>query len=254
MASRSVKHLGSGNIRNATTYTVDGVTDTLSGWAARIGCTYHALYKRICLQGRSAEEAIKAGSRNLNRTYITIGNDTHTIAEWARKTGVDADIISQRIVRGWCVEEAVGLRAHEFRCAAKTSFRGKTRRICEWARELGINYETMRHRLLRQKDGLMSSRAVFMKGRLDPWRIMRKVKHQNWYRGKRLRIADICALKGCGRSWVSHKFAEGFSATQILDNPALVPCVDSAEMARRSAESQRRNKRLRELKRMGLVM
>lgn len=246
--------LGYGNARNAREYTVDGVTDTLSGWAQRLGCTYHTLYKRICLQGRSPEEAIRTGSRKINRTYLTINGETHTIAEWARRTGVDQDRISSRIGRGWTPAEAVGIEKHDNPVSRYVTYRGRRKTVCEWARELGLDYEAFRQRVLRHERGEMPLRAVFSKGSLSPWRIVRRTKHQNWYRGRRITIEEICRRKGCSRTWVSAMFRAGYTATQILDNPSVAPVRDTAEMQRRQKDSYQRNKRLRELKRLGLIV
>lgn len=252
--AKEVKHLGYGNARHAATYTVDGVTDTLRGWSERIGCTYHSLYKRICLYGRSPEEAIKAGGNTLNRTRLTVNGKTMHIAEWARETGIDENIISQRIVRGWTAEEAVGLRKHKNPKERLVTHRGKTMRMCEWAKELKIGYETFRQRILRMEAGELSERAAFTRGKLSSWRIVRKVKYQKWYRGKQITVAEIAKRKGCSTTWVNSMLKAGFTASQILDNPAIAPIRDNEEIAKRQRDSANRNKRIRELKKMGLVI
>lgn len=255
MPKKPSRHLGYGNSRSPSLYTVDGITDSLSGWAFRLGIRYNCLYNRICKSGLSPEEAISAGAKNLNHTYLTINGETHTIAEWGRKTGVNEDRISQRINNlGWSPEEAVGLKPHANQMEKRITYRGKTLNIAQWARELGITDEAIRMRLRLNREGKLARRCVFAKGNLDPWRKVRKVKNQNWYRGKRITIAEICRLKGCGRTLVNRWLKDGYTATQILDNPALAPLRDTAEIARRQAASQRRNKRLRELKQMGLVI
>lgn len=254
MARMQQKRLGYGNSRFAHTFTVDGVTDTLNGWAKRLGCTYLTIYKRI-IRGMTPEEAIRAGGQHLWRKPITINGETHTIAEWGRITGIDKDIISERMIRGgWSAEEAVGLVLHEKRGTKKITHKGKTRIIADWARELDINYETMRQRLRRNKEGNLSNRAAFQKGNLSSWRIFRKCKHQNWYRGKRISIDEMARRKGCSTHLVNKWLRAGYTATQILDNPALAPCRDTKEINRRAVESFRRNKHLRELRRMGLII
>lgn len=252
---RPKKNLGYGNERCATMVTVDGVTDTIKGWAFRLGCTYHTLYKRICLYGKTPEEAIRAGSRHMWRTYLTVNGETHTIAEWGRKTGIDPDVISERISRdGWDVEEAIGLRPHENRAEKKITYRGKTRNIAQWARELGISESAMRSRLREFKKGKLARRCVFAEGELDPLRKGRHVKYQNWYRGRRLKLKEIARRKGCGTTAVQTWLSQGYTATQILDNPAINVSHDPAEMHRKRIETRRRNDRIRELKQLGLIM
>ena len=254
MTSKDGRRLGWGGKDSPHSFTVDGITDTLSGWASRLGCTYLTLYKRI-RRGMTPADAIHAGADHMWRTYLTINGERHTIAEWGRKVGVSPDTISSRIsTYGWTAEEAVGLKPHASRMEKRLTYRGKTCCIAEWARELGISDEAMRMRLRLHREGRLAKSAVFSKGNLNPWRKVRKVKHQNWYRGKRITISEICERKGCGRTLVCSWLKAGYSATQILDNPAIAPCRDAAEISRRQAASQRRNKHLRELKKMGLII
>ena len=254
MARPQQKRLGYGNSRFAHTFTVDGVTDTLNGWAKRLGCTYLTIYKRI-MRGMTPEEAIRAGGRHLWRKQITINGGTHTLAGWGRKTGIDPDLISERMIRGgWSAEEAVGLAPHANRAEKRITYRGKTRNIAQWARELGIEEGSMRARLRLNNDGRLARRMVFTKGLIEPGRIIRKVKYQNWYRGKRISIDEMARRKGCGRNLIHKWFRAGFTATQILDNQAIAPCRDNAEIARRSAESFRRNRHLRELRQLGIMV
>lgn len=254
MAKTQKRFLGPGNNHQANTFTVDGITDTLSGWSKRLGCSYMALYKRL-LRGMSPEEAIRAGGDHLWRTYLTIGGERHTIAEWARKTGVDADTISERISQlGWPIEEAVGLKPHPNRTEKNLTYRGKTRNISQWAKELGLTDVAMRARLRLFREGRMARSAVFAKGNLSPWRKVRKTKYQNWYKGKRITIDEICRLKGCGRTLVNSWFKAGFTATQILESEVIKPCRDQEELHRRQAAAQRRNRHIRELKKIGLLL
>ena len=112
----------------------------------------------------------------------------------------------------------------------------------------------MRARLRLNNDGRLARRMVFTKGLIEPGRIIRKVKYQNWYRGKRISIDEMARRKGCGRNLIHKWFRAGFTATQILDNPAIAPCRDPHEWGRRSAESSRRNKHLRELRQLGIMV
>ena len=97
MAAKNRLKLGYGNAGCPSLYTVDGITDTLRGWAFRIGCSYGTLYLRICRYGMSPEEAIRAGKEPRRRKYLTANGETHSLAEWGRKTGIDPDRISRRI-------------------------------------------------------------------------------------------------------------------------------------------------------------
>ena len=152
------------------------------------------------------------------------------------------------------VEEALELQSHKNQLYRRITYRGKTRNIAQWARELGITDEAMRARLRSLKAGKLSKRCAFAKGSLDPKRKIRKVKNQNWYKGRRLKIAEIAQRKGCGKTQIMRWFREGYTATQILDNPALSVCHDRHELKRRTDETRRRNARIRELKQLGLIV
>jgi hypothetical protein len=59
--------------------------------------------KENCKWSTSSEQ------QNNRRTNcrLTMGSETHTLAEWARKLGVPASRISTRLRRGWAVERAL---------------------------------------------------------------------------------------------------------------------------------------------------
>ena len=254
MPSKKRCKLGYGNGGRPSLHTVDGITDTLSGWAFRIGCRYCTLYQRI-QRGYSPEDAIRAGADNLSNKFLTVNGETHTLAEWGRKTGLDADRISVRIKElGWSPEEAVGQKPHVNQLEKRLTYCGKTRNVAQWARELGISEAAMRSRLREFEKGKLARRCVFAEGKLDPLRKGRHVKYQNWYRGRRLKLKEIARRKGCGTTAVQIWLSQGYTATQILDNPAINVSHDPAEMHRKRIETRRRNDRIRELKQLGLII
>lgn len=60
-------------------------------------------HKENCHWATKIEQARNQRS-NIN---ITIGNETHCVAEWARKFGIRELIIYKRLYRGWSQERAV---------------------------------------------------------------------------------------------------------------------------------------------------
>jgi len=56
---------------------------------------------------RWATKAEQQNNRRSNKPLITIGNDTRTIAQWAKKMGFSATVIHNRLKAGWSEYKAV---------------------------------------------------------------------------------------------------------------------------------------------------
>ena len=58
-----------------------------------------------------AEKALKklkdATPKNSNLKLLTYNNETHTLMEWSRITGIERRTISQRLKYGWDIEKAL---------------------------------------------------------------------------------------------------------------------------------------------------
>jgi hypothetical protein len=57
---------------------------------------------------------VDTGAQQNNRRichHVTAAGRTHTIAEWSRLTGIDANTIGGRLRRGWSAERALGVSA-----------------------------------------------------------------------------------------------------------------------------------------------
>jgi len=62
--------------------------------------------------GNCRWNSAKAQSNNTRRNvFLTVGGETHTVAEWTRKLGLQVNIITKRLGLGWSVERALGLEA-----------------------------------------------------------------------------------------------------------------------------------------------
>lgn len=85
---------------------IDGVVKNLEGWARHYGIGVNALRER--LKEYPPKEAVEVCLRFKGRKYsklITYNGESHTIEEWAKKTGVLAQTIRSRIRRGYPVEK-----------------------------------------------------------------------------------------------------------------------------------------------------
>ena len=76
--------------------------------AKALGLSYLAIYSRYA-NGWSIDRIKKkseAGRRISNR-FITVGNETRTLTEWANQSGLSVQVISDRLKRGLSPEEAI---------------------------------------------------------------------------------------------------------------------------------------------------
>ena len=83
--------------------THDGITDTMAGWARRLGIAYCTLAERIERNAgkRNAEERIFAPRyHRFDSVYVTYKGETRTIAEWARRIGMSKPGLSRRLKCG----------------------------------------------------------------------------------------------------------------------------------------------------------
>lgn len=90
--------------------TYEGITDTISGWARRIGCGRESLADRID-SGWDIEKALGTPfSRNTpNRKTARVECDGKllTIKQWSCESGIPDDTIRHRLKIGWATREAI---------------------------------------------------------------------------------------------------------------------------------------------------
>ena len=83
--------------------TYNGITDTVAGWAKRIGVEVTLLYARLTRLGRSEEvmgRVLAPRGRRVDNVFLTYRGETRTIAEWARRTGHTPFAIRDRLKKG----------------------------------------------------------------------------------------------------------------------------------------------------------
>lgn len=79
--------------------------------------------------------------------YLTYNGETHSIGDWARKTGIDAKLILSRIVRGRTVEQALTDQVKP--SSHIIEYMGMKDNIIGWARRFNIHEHTFYTRLKR---------------------------------------------------------------------------------------------------------
>lgn len=87
--------------------------DTFKQWALGHGYKDGLTLDRVCNnRGYGPDNCrwISGQQQGYNRKtnrYITIGEETHTLEEWARIKGIGPDVIKHRESRGWSIEDAI---------------------------------------------------------------------------------------------------------------------------------------------------
>lgn len=79
--------------------------------------------------------------------FLTFNGETHSIADWSRKVGIDAKLIWNRLSRGKTVEEA--LTKPPMHRERYLTYKGITDNIVGWARRFNFHKQTLYTRLSR---------------------------------------------------------------------------------------------------------
>ena len=96
----------------------------------------------------------QANNKRNNKPLITIGNETYTIAEWAKKMGFNANVIQNRLDRGWSEYKAVMTLVQTDKLI---TIGNETYTIAQWAKKMGYGRSVIHSRL---KDGWSEYKAV----------------------------------------------------------------------------------------------
>lgn len=91
-----------------------------------------------------------------NNRFITVGNETKTLSEWALIAGVSSPTIIRRLEDGWPPEKAVSTPRYGT-ISTLITFDGRTQSISAWIEELGVPKTVVYRRL---KKGWAVERAV----------------------------------------------------------------------------------------------
>ena len=79
-----------------------------------------------------------------DRHVLEFGGDKLSVSEWARRLGLSAGLILDRLDYGWTIGEALTRRKHAPRII---EFNGESLTISQWAKRLGMQDVTLRVRL-----------------------------------------------------------------------------------------------------------
>lgn len=87
-----------------------GETLAIHEWSERTGIPTAVISSRLSI-GWTPERAVGTPARRrhrMGRQGVVIGGERPTIREWVERTGIPANVISNRLNRGWTPERAVG--------------------------------------------------------------------------------------------------------------------------------------------------
>lgn len=90
-------------------HAVNGISHTLSEWSEISGVPYNTLYMRMYRYGMTLGEAMGDPLCPImnNPISITVGGETLTVRDWARRLGVQPSCIYSRMRRGYTPEQSV---------------------------------------------------------------------------------------------------------------------------------------------------
>lgn len=139
-----------GRRRRNRLYEIDGVEDTLSGWARRCGLKRQTVYERL-RAGRTIREALERRDGRLKKRYAIDGEED-TLEGWARRRGIDPQVIRRRMKGGSTLEEALSAPARAYERVLDghkhiLTARGRTLDLVEWAALLGVKRMALYMRL-----------------------------------------------------------------------------------------------------------
>ncbi len=95
---------------------------------------------------RWATQQEQMNNQSGNR-HLTLKDETHTVAEWARLLNVPRTIIKDRLRLGWSDEHALTTPVES---NVMITHQGRTQDLTAWAREYGFGAHVLRYRYLKR--------------------------------------------------------------------------------------------------------
>ena len=199
--------------RTARTVTVGGETLAVHEWSKRTGIPAAVISSRLSIgwtPERAVSEPIRK-RRGTGRRGVVIGGERLAVREWAERTGIPANVISNRLNRGWTPERAVGTPARKRRGPdlEEITVGGETLTVHGWAERTGIPVVTISNRLNR---GWTPEDAV-------P-RLVRKEPRAITVGGERLTIRGWAEHTGIPINVISGRLYAGWSPERAVGTPA----------------------------------
>jgi len=87
--------------------TINGKTDSISGWARRVGISSEAMRKRVNA-GMEGEALLEGKPPYRQPLILSCQEQSRSLKSWAKVTGIPRDKIYNRLLAGWSPEQALG--------------------------------------------------------------------------------------------------------------------------------------------------
>lgn len=136
-----------------------GETLAIHEWFERTGIPTAVISSRLSIgwtPERAVSEPIRK-RRGTGRQGVVADGERLTIREWSERTGIPANVISDRLNRGWTPERAVGTPARKRRGPRPDGTGDGSPTVREWSERTGIPANIIHVRLSR---GWTPERAV----------------------------------------------------------------------------------------------
>ena len=235
---------------NSITY--NGETHTVPEWSRILGIPYYRLDKRL-RDGLPLERIFHSGPiphkerRNLGKTsksiFYEVNGVTGTLPDLCRQFGVPYDKAHARIYQQHrSISEALDLVPFESRRERKITIDGQTKNLSEWAKSCGLNYPssfTIRYEHFLK--GKITKEQLLQKERIPQ---VRKVAVKV---GDKIMSPTRAAREiGLSENTFERRKQKGMTALEALTTPLLT----HAEIG----EIQKRNRRMKELRKLGFLV
>lgn len=176
-------------------YTYNGFTGNLTEWSEKLGVPRNTLFGRLLKfgQGKDAMPMVFSPKRHFwmrAATFIKYNGETRCIQDWAKKAGITAEALGQRLRKGYTMTEAMRRepkygqggwqRLHGGR---RVRLDGIEANMSTHARRLGIPYSRIKDRVA---SGMSAEEAITKPKMSQEERLerCRESKRANWRRNQ----------------------------------------------------------------------
>jgi len=155
-------------------------------------------------RGWSPEDAVTvpAGARHTNARLLTLNGETHCIADWARKVGINCATLSRRLATGSPLRQALTSPISQKRKSRILLFRGREQTLQDWARQLKIPPQRISQRLNQLHWSVEEALTT-------PVGAPRKTTHWVVLDGQRMGITAAATRLGVSAAFIRYRAVHG---------------------------------------------
>ena len=146
-------------------------------------------------------------NRRSNR-YLTLGEETKTLAEWAEDLGVNQSTVSERLSAGWPLERAL---KEKLRKEELLTYKGVSKTKAGWAEYLGLTIEAFTFRIA----GGWPPDRLFQPKMKSIWGFGRKARKLE-FQGKSLTVSEWAQELNIPITTIKYRLAAGRGIEDVL--------------------------------------